>query len=99
MLPGRPRSELPNAWQHFAAEQFQRAHHAFRVAGAWILERQIDHAGADLFAALAQLFDHAIRTAAEADREHATDVRGATFAGDVARDVGTDQRITQAGSH
>ena len=43
------------------------------VAGAGVLQRQVEHAGADLLAALADLLDHPVRAAAEADRQHAAD--------------------------
>jgi hypothetical protein len=58
--------------QHVLAEQFQRFHQLVRMFRARGLERQIDDADADLFAALLQLRDDLIRPAAEIDRQHRT---------------------------
>ena len=38
-------------------------------------QRQVEHAGADLLAAVADLLDDAVGAAAEADRQHAADIR------------------------
>src|SRR5207253_11028938 len=49
------------------------------------LERQIDDAGADLFAALLQLREDLVRPAAEVDRQRPVDIRQPPpLAGDVA---------------
>src|SRR5215217_1828260 len=81
---GSLRSNLADARQHLAAEQIQRLHHRVGPGCTRIGQRQVEHAGPDLLAGLADLLDDAVRTAAEADRQHAADIGRAPLAADIA---------------
>ncbi len=74
-------------------EQFERAHHRIDIASAGILQRQVDHAGADFLATAPELLDDPVGTAAEADWQYAPNIRGPPLAGDIARGVRLKQRI------
>ena len=77
------------------SEQRERIHHRLQAVGAGIGQRDIQHAGAHDIAAPADLLDHPVRTAAEADRQHAADIGLRPLAGDVARRIDRDQRVAQ----
>jgi hypothetical protein len=78
-------SDVADVRQHLLAEQFERFHQLIGMFRARGLERQIDDADADLFAALLQLRDDLVRPAAEVDRQHSVNIgRPPSLAGDVA---------------
>src|ERR1700733_5513817 len=87
-------SDLPDERQDLFPEQFERLQHGAGIAGAGILQRQVEHPSPDLIATASDLFDNTIRTAAEADRQHAADIRRPLLARNIAS-VRLQQRITQ----
>src|SRR5215471_2346707 len=89
---------LADARQDLAAEQFELLHHRASVARAGIGQADIDDADTDLLARLAQLLDHPLRPAAEADRQDAADIGRARLAADIAP-ILLNQRLGQVRCH
>src|SRR6266702_3538314 len=91
------RSNLADARQHRFAEQLDLGHHRVGIAPSGIGQRQVEDADPDLVARLFDLLDHAVRAAAEADRQDAADIGRALLAADIAL-VLLDQRAAQSGA-
>src|SRR5262249_24381526 len=87
-------SNLADVRQDLAAEQFELLHHRASVARAGIGQADINDANADLIPRLAELLNHPLRPAAEADRQDAPDIGRARLAADIAL-VLVDQRLRQ----
>jgi len=57
MTANRSFSDLPNARQYLFGKEFERVHQASGIGCAGVLEGEIEHADADLFAAALDLLD------------------------------------------